>query len=102
MKIQTYDSNGIITSSNKVEGSVPEYIMEFDDSMSIFNFSDSEYKLIKSNSSKPKRKYLIEKYKWLIKYDYELYCKTCEYVDIESVEQVAAIQIKFLEMLAHK
>lgn len=83
MKIQTYDSNGIITSSNKVEGSVPEYIMEFDDSMSIFNFSDSEYKLIKSNSSKPKRKYLIEKYKWLIKYDYELYCKTCEYVDIE-------------------
>ena len=76
MKIQTYDSNGIITSSNKVEGSVPEYIMEFDDSMSIFNFSDSEYKLIKSNSSKPKRKYLIEKYKWLIKYDYELYLST--------------------------
>ena len=82
MKIQTYNSSGMIISSNIVDGKVPEYLMEFDDSMSIFNISDSEYKLIKSKSSKPERNHLIEKYKWLIKYDYELYCNTFEFAEI--------------------
>ena len=68
-----------------VDGKVPEYLMEFDDSMSIFNISDSEYKLIKSKSSKPERNHLIEKYKWLIKYDYELYCNTLEFAEIGSL-----------------
>lgn len=82
MKIQTYDSNGMIISSHKVEGKVPEFIMEFDDSMPIFNVSDSDYKLIKSKSSKSERNHLIEKYKWLIKYDFELYCNSRECADI--------------------
>ena len=82
MKIQTYDSNGMIISSNEVEGKVPEYIKVFDDSMFVFNISESDYKLIKSKLLKSERNYLIEKYKWLIKYDFELYCNSRECADI--------------------
>lgn len=85
MKIQTYDSNGMIISNNEVEGKVPKDIMEFDDSMPIFNISDSEFKLIKSKSSKSERNFLLEKYKWLINYDYELYCNSCESAAIEKL-----------------
>ena len=73
MKIITYNPNGSIKEVRRRHFQVPEYITSFDPQCSFLNIKEEDICIVSSKDDSIEKDLLLNKYRFLIKYDYNNY-----------------------------
>lgn len=77
MKKITYDTqNRSICEDIKID--VPNHIKSFDEGKKLIHISKEEYNILSSKKDNPYKRYILEKYRDLLQYDYTLYLHSKE------------------------
>ena len=82
MRIKTYNQNKELISEKEINCNVPKYIQEFDDSHPLVTISNKDYKLLNSKFESAEKTLLIEKFRYILRYDYSTYLDSDKGCDI--------------------